>query len=145
MAHASKTILVNRPRSEVFNFLADGLNNPKWRPAVLDISLAEGETSKPGAVYKQGVKGPMNKRLDADYQITELEPDKKITFQVVKGPARPIGHFALADSGPGTELTFTLDFQPKGFAKIMGPMIQKTMEIEVNTLENLKKYLEEQA
>jgi|SRR6266481_913151 len=142
MAHASKTTQINSPRKIVFAFLANGLNNTKWRPAVIDISLESGPASQIGAVYKQGVKGPMGKRLDADYKITQLETDTSMTFEVIKGPARPIGKFELIDSNGQTELTFTLDFQPKGFAKLMGPMIQKTMETEVQTIENLKHYLE---
>lgn len=33
MAHAESQITINRPAHEVYTFLADGLNNPKWRPA----------------------------------------------------------------------------------------------------------------
>jgi len=35
-----------------------------------------------------------------------------------------------------------LDFQPKGLAKLMNPMIQSSMQSEVATLVNLKSYLE---
>ena len=142
MAYASKTIVINRPKKEVFDFLANGLNNPKWRSSVIDISLAEGSQSQLGAVYKQGSKGPFGRRIDADYKIVELEPNAKIVFQVITGPARPTGKFLLADSGTNTELTFALNFEPKGFAKLLGPMVQKTMDMEVQNLENLKSFLE---
>ncbi len=68
-------------------------------------------------------------------------PTLSATFEVIKGPARPTGKFALNNSGNATQLTFILDFQPKGLAKLMGPMIQKTMEAEVQTLEPQKEYL----
>jgi uncharacterized membrane protein len=142
MAHASKTVTINRPQKQIFDFLADGLNNPKWRSAVTDISLTEGSPNQVGAVYKQGVRGPMGRRLDADYKIVEFNPDSIIAFLVIKGPARPTGRFTFFDSGGGIEVTFTLDFQPKGWARLLGPMIQKTMEAEVQTLEDLKNYLE---
>jgi len=38
MAHASQVTTVDRPIAEVFAFLADGLNDPKWRPDVTSIS-----------------------------------------------------------------------------------------------------------
>ena len=41
-----------------------------------------------------------------------------------------------------TRLTFTLHFEPKGIARLMDGMIQKTMQSEVATLGNLKKVLE---
>jgi hypothetical protein len=36
MAHAENSMTINRPLSEVFSFLLDGSNNPRWRPGVLD-------------------------------------------------------------------------------------------------------------
>jgi len=56
MLSAEHEVTIARPVAEVFAFVADGLNAPKWRPGVLDISLASGTGL--GSVYKQGVKGP---------------------------------------------------------------------------------------
>jgi hypothetical protein len=39
-------------------------------------------------------------------------------------------------------LTFALDFQPKGLAKLMDPMITKQMQAEVAALESLKEHVE---
>jgi hypothetical protein len=44
--------------------------------------------------------------------------------------------------GSSTQVTFILDFQPKGLAKLMDGMINKSMKEEVGTLSNLKAYLE---
>jgi hypothetical protein len=38
MAHAENDITISRPAAEVYAFLADGLNNPKWRPCVQKIA-----------------------------------------------------------------------------------------------------------
>ena len=64
---------INRPRSDVFAFVADHENDPTWRPGVLDIKRASGEGQ--GALYTQGVKGPMGKRIDADFEVTAYQPD----------------------------------------------------------------------
>ena len=37
MAHAENSITINRSAADVFTFLLDGANNPRWRPGVLDI------------------------------------------------------------------------------------------------------------
>jgi uncharacterized membrane protein len=34
---ASHSVTINRPASEVFAFVADGENAPRWRSGVLDI------------------------------------------------------------------------------------------------------------
>jgi uncharacterized membrane protein len=137
MAHAESTVTIDRPAKTVFDFLADGMNNPHWRPSVTDIQAVPG---KPGT-FKQGLKGPGG-RIDGDYQITVSKPNELLAFQVIAGPARPTGTYKLEAMGNSTRLTFTLDFQPKGLAKLMDPMIASSMRSEVAMLSNLKAYLE---
>jgi hypothetical protein len=42
MAHAEHTVNVQKPIAEVFAFLVDGLNDPKWRPTVTSITHVSG-------------------------------------------------------------------------------------------------------
>jgi uncharacterized membrane protein len=141
MAHAEKSITIDRPVKAVFDFILDGVNGPLWRPDVTDIQLKPGKPLGVGAVFKQGTKGPMG-RIDADYEIVECRPNEWIKFQVVAGPARPVGTYKFDSVGMSTKVTFILDFQPKGLAKLMDGMINKTMQGEVGNLANLKSYLE---
>jgi uncharacterized membrane protein len=94
-----------------------------------------------GSVFKQGLKGPGG-RIDGDYQITECKPNQVIKFQVNAGPARPTGEYHFEPDGDSTAVTLILDFQPRGLAKLMNPMIQSSMQSEVSKLANLKSYLE---
>ncbi|HEY3312894.1 MAG TPA: SRPBCC family protein [Anaerolineales bacterium] len=142
MAHAENSISIDRPVNEVFDFVADGLNNPLWRASVLDISRLPGKPDGAGAVYKQGLKGPGGGRIDGDYEIVESQPNKLIKFQVIAGPARPTGTYLFEPAGNATRLSFTLHFEPKGLARLMDPMISASMRTEVAMLSNLKSYLE---
>lgn len=141
MAHAEGTITVARPIKTVFDFILDGVNGPKWRPDVTDVALRPGKPLGVGAVFKQGTKGPGG-RIDADYEIVECRPNEWIKFQVVAGPARPVGTYKFEPDGNGTKVTFVLDFQPKGLARLMDGMITSAMRGEVANLSNLKRYLE---
>jgi uncharacterized protein YndB with AHSA1/START domain len=142
MPSASNTVTIQRPIDEVFQFLADGANNPKWRPGVLDIAPPAGGPAL-GAVYAQGIKGPRGKRIAGDYKITDLTKPTRIGFEVVAGPARPTGVFELTEPEPGTTtVRFALDLQPHGVMKLMSGMIAKTMAEEVACLANLKSVLE---
>ena len=137
MAHAENSITIERSVDDVFNFVADGMNNLLWRPNVTDIEHIPGREN----AYKQGLKGPAG-RIDGDYEITECEPNKSIQFQVTAGPARPMGSYSFEASGNATTLTFVLHFEPKGLQKLMDGIITRTMQSEVATLSNLKAYLE---
>lgn len=142
MAHAEESTTINRPANVVFDFVLDGANNRLWRPAVLDVQRVPGKPSGVGAVYKQGVKGPGGRRIDADYEIVEARPNELIKFQVIAGPARPTGTYKFEAAGDSTRVTFTLHYEPKGLARLMDPMITGTMRSEVATLSNLKAQLE---
>ena len=95
-------------------------------------------------MYQQTLLGPGGRPLAADFQITEARPGAEVRFEVVAGPARPLGGYYLSTEGPNTRLRFALEFHPRGLQKLMGGMIQKTMEAEVLQLDKLKSVLEEE-
>ena len=125
MAHAEGKIKIDRPVQQVFDFILDGANNPLWRPAVVDIKPL---TEKPygiGSAFKQGLKGPGG-RIDGDYRITECRSNEFIKFEVTAGPARPTVTYIFESDGKSTSVSFILDFQAKGLAKLMEPIIQSS-------------------
>jgi uncharacterized membrane protein len=142
MASASNSITINRPASDIYQFLADGLNNPKWRSAVVGINLASGAKGAVGAVYKQTLKGPFGSKVAGDYRIVEAVPNSRIKFEVITGPARPVGQFDIEPALGAATVRFSLSFAPTGFMRLMNGMIQSTMEAEVKNLSALKTLLE---
>ena len=64
MPMATNELTIDRPPAEVFAFLADGENDPRWRPAVADVARASGNGA--GTVFRQGMKGPIGRRIQAD-------------------------------------------------------------------------------
>lgn len=142
MAHAENEIEINKPVGEVYAFLADGLNNLKWRSGVVSIELASGEVGEVGSEYKQILKGPGGRNIPGDYRVTTATPDSELSFVVIAGPARPTGNYFFAATPAGTKVRFVLDYQPVGVARLLTPMIQKTMVHEVAQLTRLKEVLE---
>jgi uncharacterized membrane protein len=141
MPSAERTITINRPVDEVFTFLADGRNATHWRSGVLDVDLVSGTGL--GARYSQGVRGPGGRRIDADYEITEFEPNRKIGFRATAGPVRPTGSFTFEGMGTGTILTFALDAELSGWKRlVMGGAVQSTMNAEMGALDRLRELLE---
>jgi uncharacterized protein YndB with AHSA1/START domain len=138
---AERTITINQPPTVVFPVVADGLKAPLWRSGVLDVSLASG--SGVGAIYKQGVRGPGGRRIDADYEITAFEPDRRLAFRAIAGPVRPTGEFELEGIGGATALTFRLKAELSGFKRLlMSGAVQSTMDAEMQALDKLRDLLE---
>ncbi len=141
MAHAEKTVVINRPVESVFEFVLNGANNKLWRSSVLDIKPLSQSPYGAGSRFEQGLKAPTG-RIAGDYEITQCQPNELIEFRVTAGPARPVGVYEFERQGTSTALTFKLDYQAKGISRLMDPMIQRSMQEEVAALEDLKAFLE---
>lgn len=139
---AGNEVVVARAPREVFAFLGDAENDPAWRPGVLDIARVAGDGPGAGARYRQGVKGPGGRRIDADVETTAYEPDRLIGFRATAGPVRPEGRYELAPEDGGTRVRFALAAELGGLKVVMAPAVRRTMAGEVGHLENLKRVLE---
>jgi len=73
------TVEIDRPVGEVFAFLADGENDPKFSPRVLQIAKTSDGPTAAGSVYASTVKdaGLKTKR---EFTITEFESPSKIRW-----------------------------------------------------------------
>ena len=143
MAHAENTVTINRPIDQVFAYLADGTNNPKWRAGVLEIERTS-HTPGLGATYRQVLQGPAGRHVPGDYQVTTFEPPNRLDFSVTAGPARPTGRFQLASAGADrTHVKFSLDLEPHGImVRLMAGLVARQMRTEVAQLAQLKTALE---
>ena len=141
MPAAMHTVTIRRPREEVFAFVANHENDPRWRNGILEISRASGDGV--GEVWRQAVKGPLGRRIPADIETTQVEPGHVLMFRAIAGPVRPIGRFDFADGGDGgTRVTFSLNADLAGAKTLMAPMVTKTMQSEVAALDRLTSVLE---
>ncbi|HWD82860.1 MAG TPA: SRPBCC family protein [Kribbella sp.] len=141
MPEAERTIRINRPAADVFAFFADGENDPKWRPAVKEISRS-GPVGE-GATYRQRIAGPGGWAIPSDYRVTAYEPDTHLAFEVTAGPVRPVGDYRFAPVGDATEVTFKLSAELTGLKKLlMSKPVQLSMNSEVASLDRAKEILE---
>jgi uncharacterized membrane protein len=137
MSSAENSIVIQRPVEEVFAFVADGENDLRWRPGLLDVTRVS------DTAYKQGVKGPFGRRVDADYEWTSVEPNRRLEFRTIAGPVRPTGRWDFAPAEDGsTRVTFRIDYEPRGLGRLMSPMVARNMRSEVAHLDDLKRVLE---
>jgi len=91
MIEFENTIRIDRPITEVFAFLSDLENIPKWNYYVLKLKKISNGPIGIGSLYHQ-----VRKTDEQDFRITELEKNHKL---VVK---------TLPQSSPSLEMGFTL-------------------------------------
>jgi len=140
MPSAQNTVTISRPVDQVFAFVTDGENAMRWRPAVLDVKRVSG--SGLGATFRQGVRGPGGRRIDADYVITAYEPGRRLAFRATAGPVRPEGEYVFEDLGGTTRLTFSMKAELGGWKRLLlGRAVQQTMDAESHTIERIEGLL----
>ncbi|HEV7626671.1 MAG TPA: SRPBCC family protein [Streptomyces sp.] len=73
------TTEIDRPIEEVFAFLADGENDPKFSPRIVEIVKTTGGPPSVGTVYRSTVKdGGVKTRRE--FEITEFDPPTRIRW-----------------------------------------------------------------
>jgi uncharacterized protein YndB with AHSA1/START domain len=115
------TIVIDRPIDEVFAFLADGENDPKFSSRVLEIRKTTDGPPGVGTVYASTVKDG-GVKFQREFKLTEVEPPTRIRWaETSTGPVvTPEGGYDLAPAGDGTQLTFYNVLEPANF---MGRLI----------------------
>ena len=100
------TVVVDRPIDEVFAFLANGENDPKFSPRVLEIAKTTDGPPGVGTVYASTVKdaGMKTKR---EFKLTEFEAPTRIRWaETSKNLVTAAeGGYDLAPEGSGTRVT----------------------------------------
>ncbi len=91
MLKFENTIRIDRPVDEVFAFLSDFENIPKWNYYVLEVRQLSDSPIGVGTTYHQ-----LRKTDEQDFRIIEFEPDHTVAVKT------------LPQSSPRLEMRFTL-------------------------------------
>jgi uncharacterized protein YndB with AHSA1/START domain len=117
------TVVIDRPIEDVFAFLADGENDPKFSPRVLEIAKTTDGPPGVGTVYASTVKdaGVKTKR---QFKLTEFEPPTRIRWAEISKNAVTAseGGYDLAPEGDGTRVTIYNVLEGHGFGKLIAPL-----------------------
>ena len=144
MIRVSDSIVIMRQPSQVFAFLADLNNIPKWQTEVVKSTVATPGPTRVGTRFTEDVKlGPM--RATAKCEVTELVTDKTMAFKATSSSMNYEGRVLVEPSGQGTKLTLEGTAQPKGLWRLLQPMMAGEMKNSVKKeLAAIKQILETQ-
>jgi hypothetical protein len=120
----SATTEVDRPINEVFAFLADGENDPKFSPRVLEIAKTTDGPPGVGTMYASTVKdaGMTTKR---EFKLTEFEAPTRIRWAETSKNlvTAPDGGYDLESVGEGrTKVTIHNVLEGHGIGKLFAPL-----------------------
>lgn len=142
MIEEEHSIIIARPIEEVFEFVADQMNAPKWQDGLLEVRRTSEGPVGVGTKHVF-VRKFMGRRLEAGNEYTEYEPNRKIAFKSASGPMTFDASYLTELTPEGTRLTSRIQMQPGGFIGLAEPLITVGLrrEMEAN-LGELKELLE---
>ena len=139
------TVTIDRPIEEVFAFLAEGKNDKKFSPRVIEIAKTTEGPPGVGTVFASTVKdaGVKTKR---EFELTVVDPPGRIRWkELSKAPiVVPEGGYDLKPAGQGTELSFFNELEPHGFGKvIVGLALRSARKGADDFVNSIKQAIEE--
>ena len=112
--------MIDRPIEEVFDFLADGENDPKFSERVQEIRKITDGPPGLGTVYASTVKDA-GVKTQREFEYIEFERPSRIRWaeRSKNQVTVPEGGYDLQPAGPGqTELSFYNVFEGHGIGKL---------------------------
>jgi carbon monoxide dehydrogenase subunit G len=141
VATFDNTVLIARPIEDVFGFLSDLENIPKWNYAIVETrKISEGPIGV-RTTYRQVRSVPS--RSEERLEITTYEPPRQLEIQGQLGPFASRLVYALAATPEGTRVTNTVEVELGGPVRLLGRVaVSRVREAVAANLEKLKDLLE---
>lgn len=141
-ALVGRTIIINRPRQELYAFWRDFRNLAAFMENVESVTPGDGRTSR------WVLKAPAGRTVEWDSVLTEDIPGEVLAWESVEGAdIRNTGRIEFRDSpaGRGTEVTATIVYDPPGgdLGKLIAKLFQKEPKIQARReLRRFKQLME---
>ncbi len=123
----STEVLIRRPKAEVAAFSADIDNTPLWYK---NIKQVEWKTERPLAVGSQiaFVAQFLGRRLAYTYEVVAFDPGERLILRTPEGPfpMETSYHWATA-AGEGTRMTIRNRGLPRGFSRLIAPLMARAV------------------
>ena len=134
---------VDRPSKEVFAYVSDQSNSPVWQRGLVEVRrLTKGPTGV--GTRHTFVRRFAGRRMEADNEYVEYEPNRRVVFKLTSGPVAGGGSYQVDAVGPErTKLTTSVEMHPIGLARLAEPLMFWSVRREVEgNLVTLKELLE---
>ena len=134
-------VAINRPIAQVFAFVANAETAPQWREDVVDVRRTTAGPIGVGTTY-QALRPHHSEPAASILEITEYEPNKKVSFENIAGPVQFRDSYAFQSVGESTRVTYRFDQATPVRAPVRGA--RSVFSRQAADLSKLKDVLEAQ-
>ena len=139
-----ESIVINKPRAEVYAFAADSTHLLDWSSNIIEF-----EATPPGPVQAdttaKGVTRVAGRNVEWTSKVTEVEDGVGYTYESVESPMAFTYSYRFEDAEGGTKVVFHQDVPTIGgfFGKLADPIVTRMYSRNVSANPaNLKELLE---
>lgn len=123
----STSIIIGCPRLEVSDFAGHPSNAPEWYVNIKSVDWVTEPVPEVGSRVAF-VAQFLGRRLAYTYEITELEPGRRMVMRTAEGPFPMETSYTWEDAAEAaTKMTLRNRGQPLGFSRAMAPLMVLAM------------------
>lgn len=124
MRPVTVTVDIDRSPDEVFAFLADFENNPRWQRGMRSCRWTSPPPHGVGSTYDQ-VAHFLGKDVVSSFRVEEHEPPRRVRIASTSGPF-PIVETRLVEplGDGGSRVTAIVEGDASGFFRLAGPLLR---------------------
>jgi len=132
MTDIRSSVIIDRPAAEVFEFVADMANNPKWQKGQVSCVWTSPPPLAVGSTYDQEARFA-GRTIRTSFEVTEFEPGRRIRIVSTSGPM-PIDVTRTVDpvGDDRCEVAAHVQGEPPGVMRLLGGMVDKMVKRNVD-------------
>jgi uncharacterized membrane protein len=122
---------VDRPAGEVFDFVADFENNPRWQRGMRSCRWTSPPPHEVGSTYDQ-VAHFLGRDVVSSFRVVEHEPGRRVRITSTAGPF-PITETRVVESLPDgrARVTAVVEGDAGRFFRYAGPLVRPLVQRSV--------------
>jgi uncharacterized protein YndB with AHSA1/START domain len=131
-----------RPPTEVFAFVSDVRNEPRWHTDVLEAKLTGGASVAKGSTFAVKFK-PFMGQSEGTITVVEYDAPRRVVFRGRMGKMEPTVIHIVEPDDRGSRFTRRLEMKPPGLLRLMAPLMGGMFRKQnAGFVANLKRVLE---
>jgi hypothetical protein len=141
MAHGEASTYIDRPPDEVFAFVADAANNPKWRRNVVRTEWLDDGPMRVGRRGRQTAR-LLGREWTVDAEVVEWDPPRSVAWRTVQGPVSVRSWARVEPDATGSLVSGGADGGFTGpigrlLTRLAVPRMVRQAEVDLQTLRGL--------
>lgn len=142
MTEIKGEILIDRSVEDVFDFVADQRNEPRYNPRMVRAAKVTGGPVGKGTVFRSATRS-MGRTAEMSIELTGYDRPARLASRTTMRQADMVGTLTFEPAPSGTRMRWSWHVQPKGAVRLMAPLITWVgCRQEQAIWTSMKRYLE---